>query len=394
MRDFFFIKMKLKLTLLFLLFSLKAFTQQLSETAQVALITVGPGNELYSSFGHSALVIEDTARGISEMYNYGTFDFTTENFYIKFLRGQLPYQISKNKPEQAYNYWTYENRLVTKQVLNLSKIQKQKVYDFLENNYLPENRTYQYKFFYDNCSTRIRDVIANAAKDSLIFDTSLNDDKSFREWIDQYAGYKKWADFGMDIAIGFPSDSLTGYWGAMFIPDNMMFAFDKAKIKHQGIEKPLVTQKYDINKFYIHQPEKKSETVTPLLISALILLLSIATSFFIKNKKLRKGFDYIFYGLLGLSGIILFLLWFFTDHGVTQWNFNILWAFPLIVPFFFIPKTQKPLLYSYTAVLFLFILIQLFHYQSFTLPSYILVLAILIRNYSLLKPQNELRTIE
>lgn len=371
---------------MFWLYSFSAFSQILSPQAEISLITVGPGKELYSSFGHSAIVIEDAISGVNIMYNYGTFDFNTENFYVKFLRGQLPYQLSKNEPIAAYNYWTYENRLITKQVLNLTLTQKQKVFDFLETNYLPANRTYPYKFFYDNCSTRLRDVIINACKDSLSFDSKLNAEKSYRKWIDQYAGHKKWADFGMDIALGFPADSVTGANGAMFIPDNLMAAFDKAKVKINGVEQPLVKTKNEINKYAITPPTIESTILSPVNIFSVSLLIGLIISLLqYKRQTYKPLFDTLIFSILGISGIILFLLWFFTDHGVTELNFNTLWAFPFIIPFFFITKTKQLFIKLYLILIVLFLAIQPFVNESFNSATYLIALLILVRLVTIIK---------
>ncbi len=122
----------------------------------MSVITCGPGtDELYASFGHSAFRVLDRENKIDRVYNYGTFDFNTPNFYGKFAQGKLLYQLS------AYNFGNFlksyhrENRWVKGQVLDLDVNQVQKVFDFLEENAKPENRSYNYDFFYDNCSTKL-----------------------------------------------------------------------------------------------------------------------------------------------------------------------------------------------------------------------------------------------
>ena len=187
-------------TLFLLFFSFTVSAQILTSNAKISLLTVSAGDELYSTFGHSAFRIKDPLQGLDIVFNYGAFDFRTEGFYIKFLKGTLPYQINGQYFENEITSWTSEGRYVTEQILNLSQAQKQGVYDFLQTNYLPENRKYAYKFFYDNCSTRLRDVLKRVCKDSLTFSKTLHADSSYRQWIDIYArkNEKLWADFGMD----------------------------------------------------------------------------------------------------------------------------------------------------------------------------------------------------
>ena len=109
--------MKKLLFLLLLSFSLHA---QLSPQAEVSLITIAPGKDLYSVFGHSSIWIQDPANGIDRVYSYGTFDFDTEYFYWKFLKGILPYTISVNSMQTILDYYgSVEHRTVNMQVLHL-----------------------------------------------------------------------------------------------------------------------------------------------------------------------------------------------------------------------------------------------------------------------------------
>ena len=133
--------------------------QTLSDRAEVSLLTCGPGTDLYATFGHSALQISDPVTGVDRVYNYGTFDFDTEGFYLKFTRGKLNYILSVSGFEYFLREYQYSGRWVYRQVLDLNPEQAQALFDYLEWNALPENREYKYDFFYDNCSTRIRDVL-------------------------------------------------------------------------------------------------------------------------------------------------------------------------------------------------------------------------------------------
>ncbi|WP_373330749.1 Lnb N-terminal periplasmic domain-containing protein [Salmonirosea aquatica] len=325
------------------LFSFSSKAQvQLSPQAKVSLITVGPGDELYSSFGHSALWIYDPVYQLDRAYSYGTFSFETGNFYIKFLRGTLPYTISVNPLMPQFYYWQQENRSVKEQELNLSTRQKQRLFDYLETNLLPQNREYQYKFFYDNCSTRLGDALKAAAGDSLTFPGYTRDTLSFRQWIDRYAYVQKpWADFGMDLAIGSPSDEIATPQQATFLPDNLSAAFSDARVKAGNQEVPLVMETREL---YTATPEADHGWLTPkLFFWALAILIAAFTVWQIQQNKLNFTLDKILFTLVGLTGWLILLLWFGTNHGVTSWNWDILWAFPLWIPFVFsFSKTHKP----------------------------------------------------
>ncbi|WP_337041252.1 lipoprotein N-acyltransferase Lnb domain-containing protein [Emticicia sp. 17c] len=328
--------MKKYLSVLFFIFaSYLSTAQTLSPYATVSLLTIAPGDELYSTFGHSGIRIKDPMQALDIVYNYGAFDFRTKGFYLKFLRGTLPYQISMNYFDDEIYVWSYQKRLVTEQVLNLSREQKQGVYNFLLNNYLPENRQYAYKFFYDNCSSRLRDVLTKVCSDSLRLQTNVHADSSYRQWIDKYArlNHKLWADFGMDLAIGTPSDALTGANGAMFLPDNLKDAFDKAQIKRNGSWQPLVYRKMDLNPHVLQGVVKEDEPVSPnMLFWSLFVAVSLLTFAQLKRNSANFIFDKIFFSVTGIAGWVIVFLWFFTNHGVTEYNLNIIWAYPLLFP--------------------------------------------------------------
>ncbi|MBA4849863.1 DUF4105 domain-containing protein [Emticicia sp. BO119] len=329
------------LLIFFAFISVCSTAQKLSPYATISLLTIAPGDELYSTFGHSGIRIKDPMQGIDLVYNYGAFDFRTKGFYLKFLRGTLPYKISLNYFESelygegGYPGWNQEGRLVEEQILNLSSKQKQEVSDFLAKNYLPENREYAYKFFYDNCSSRLRDVLKTVGGDSLRFQNNIHADSSYRQWIDVYArkNNKLWADFGMDLAIGQPSDCITGADSAMFLPDNLRDAFDNAKIKRNGVWQPLVTQKTVLNPEVLNDVVKEKELITPnILFWSFFVLTGWLTFYQLKKNYTNFLFDKTLFTITGIVGWLIVFLWFFTNHGVTEYNLNIIWAYPLLFP--------------------------------------------------------------
>lgn len=346
---------RLLLVGLFLMQSL-AGTGQLSPDAKVSLVTIGPGSDLYSGFGHSLLWVSDPATGLDRAYNYGTFSYGEGNFYLKFLRGTLPYSLSVHSLNAALPYWKEENRYVKEQVLNLSHEQKQRVFDILEENYLPANREYRYRFFTDNCATRLQDVVIKACGDSLTYTGYTADTLSFREWIDQYAHIQKpWADFGMDLAIGSPADEIATPMHATFLPENLSLAFAGARLKTGTKEVALTGQPVVILE---NRPETHDSLFTPMIcFYVLAILVGIFTWFQLKNKWTNLWLDRTLFFVLGIAGIFLLLLWFGTDHGVTSYNWDVLWANPLLLWLAFLiqpkqtPKWVQFFLIAYALVL-------------------------------------------
>ncbi|ODS84443.1 MAG: hypothetical protein ABS46_03435 [Cytophagaceae bacterium SCN 52-12] len=307
----------------------RAAAQLPDSTTQVSLITVGPGDDLYSSFGHSLFWFSDPAKGLDASYNYGSFTFQTENFYLKFLRGTLPYKIDKAPLDAQVYYWQHENRSVVQQVLNLSAAQKQKLYALLEENYRPENREYRYRFFYDNCATRLQDMLLAACGDSIIYEGYTHETRTFREWIDKYAHRQKpWADFGMDLAIGKTADKTATPMQATFLPDNLHDAFAGARVIAGGKPGPLVAADRVI---YSATPRPAPGFLTPMLFFwALALLTGLFTLWQLRSHRINFAFDKILFTACALAGTVLLLLWFGTDHEDTVLNWDILWASPIL----------------------------------------------------------------
>ncbi|MCE7058995.1 DUF4105 domain-containing protein [Dyadobacter sp. CY343] len=337
--------------------SVNAQLPMLSPEAKASLVTVGPGQELYSGFGHSVLWIYDPVTGVDRAYNYGTFSFGEGNFYIKFLRGTLPYSLSVSEFSLQAAHWQMENRSISEQVLNLSNSQKQKLFEFLENNYLPENREYQYKFFYDNCSTRMSGALQAACGDSLIYNGYTKEKLSFRQWIDRYAYKQKpWADFGMDLAIGAPSDEIATADQATFLPDNMAKAFADAKVKTAKGTEPLVLTTQPL---FTAQPTPPPGFFTPAVCFWTLAVLVLAFTYWqIRKEKINFLLDKILFSIVGLAGWILLVLWFGTNHGVTTWNYDILWAFPLWLPVIFVlSEKKKPYWFQFFLIFYGFLLL-------------------------------------
>jgi hypothetical protein len=319
--------------------------ESLSPSAEFSLITVSPGDELYNCFGHSAFLLQDSTNKIFRMYNYGTFDFGDPNFYWNFVRGKLKYMLAVEDPRDLIGGAKAENRFVIQQLLNLSVMQKQRLYDFLEKNYLPENRFYKYDFFYDNCSSRLRDALVYACGDSLNFNLKpTKDEKSFRGLIDPYLENKRYQDLGMDLGLGLPADAIASPYQYMFLPEYLMDDFADATIKgHNKIEKLVVSQQTIL-------PNEPDDTVTPFYLKpwfafwAFFFLVLGITYYQYKKQTAGHLIDVLIFIPTGLFGLVILFLWFGTDHGVTIKNYNLFWAMPLhliFIPMLLMKKNLK-----------------------------------------------------
>ena len=333
--------LKSSLSFLLFLFFGAAFGQSpLSHFARVSLITVSPGEELYSTFGHSAVWIYDPIQKIDKVYNYGTFDFNDPNFLPKFVRGKLDYFLSVSDSHNLIYGAKYENRGVVQQLLNLSYSQKIKIYNFLENNALPENRFYKYEFFFDNCSTRIRDGFKKTLADSLIFYPKTEKTKTFRNLIDEYLGNQKWGDFGIDLLLGTRTDEVAKPYEYMFLPDYLMNNFDGAKIMIDGKTVNLVEKKNILFAPLPKVPENNFFSSPLFIFWSLFLFVAIVTIYQFLANRYFAVFDIALFLLTGILGGLFLFAWFFTDHRATVNNLNLIWALPFnfFVAFAFVSK--------------------------------------------------------
>jgi hypothetical protein len=316
----------------------------LTRNAQISLITGEPGEELYTKFGHSAIRVHDPAKGIDLVYNYGTFDFDAPGFYPNFLRGKLIYSLSVYDFKRMVYAYKYFNQSLFEQVLSLSYEEKKAAYDFLNNNYLPENRYYLYDFFFDNCSSRIKDVFQDILGPDLVFeDAHIKEYKSFRQLLDEFLEDSQWIDFGIDLLLGMPTDATATSEEYMFLPYKLYNAFDNAMIRRGSEYVSLVISTVVINQS-INIPGNNSFVITPkILFWSLFIIVTGLTLIYGRKIFLNKVIDTTLFISVGLTGIVIFLLWFATDHLATRDNLNLLWAFPphLILPYFILKNSRS-----------------------------------------------------
>lgn len=302
---------------------------KLSNQAYIAAITFGPGQEaVFTAFGHSAFRVYDPVNGIDLAYNYGVFDFDQPNFYLNFARGYNYYKLGVMDYKRMEYAYIYYNRYVHEQILNLTPVQNQRLFDYLEWNAKPENQYYRYDYFYDNCATRLRDVLVKVFNDSVKFDGSyIKTQYTIRELTDLYLKYQPWGDLGIDIGLGLPMDKKASPYEYMFLPDFIESGFAHATILHNKATEPLVKKT-----MIRHQPQPQSFSngvFQPWVVFTVFLLITLFISYRdYKRNKLNQVFDSVLFSLLGVLGWLLFLLWVATDHQAAAKNFNLLWALP------------------------------------------------------------------
>lgn len=329
---------RLPVVVILFFIALTSFSQD-SCHLKVSLLTCAPGEELYSTFGHTAIRVQDPGTGNDLVYNYGTFEFGPD-FYSKFIRGKLLYYLSVEYYNDFRYLYQLESRSIQEQELNLSCAEKQKLFAALQVNALEANRYYRYDFLFDNCTTRARDIIAANTASVVVYKNILpKDPPSFRDLIHSYldAGHQPWSKLGIDLLLGAKLDRRVTNQQAMFLPDYLLKGLDSATTTH-----PLVARKQTI--LQMPSPLGENPVLTPAVVFTALLLLIIVFSFMSSRWAAAtvRVFDFLFFFILGLAGLLLLFMWFGTDHTVCQNNYNLFWALPThVVAAFFVHSKRR-----------------------------------------------------
>jgi len=374
------------LLLLFLSVSAKAQFVPLSETSEISIITIGPGAELYDKFGHSAFRIQDSLNGVDVVFNYGVYDFDTPNFYTKFAQGKLLYQLGVSYYQPFFQSYVAQNRWVKEQTLNLNYTEKQAISDFLWNNARPENKKYKYDFFFDNCATKIRDVVQIVLGDKLEYNEDyIKEELTFRQLIQQNLQANSWGSLGIDIALGAVIDRKAKPIEYQFLPDYVYEAAANAVIIRNGSSESLVKQTTVLFE-NTSTPNESNFLLSPLFVLGILgLIIVVVTYRDYKRNKRSRYLDLFLFFFTGLVGVFLLLLWFATDHTATAYNYNLLWAFPIsILVILAISKRHaSKKLKRYTVMLLLLLVLLTIHWitgvQVFAIGLLPLLVALVVR---------------
>lgn len=319
---------------LFLFFPFYSFSIELSDQTEVSLLTCGEGDELHSFFGHSAIRFKDPVNAVDMCFNWGLFegDPSDPQFKVDFAKGLIKYKVSEEPFEYFMMQYYYEERSVFEQVLNLSSDQINILWKDINENLKPENRYYKYDFFFDNCATKVRDLILNTGGDKL--QLGKHDDASqlsFRQIISHNFSASPWINFGTDIILGKIIDEKATNNNLMFLPRYIEQIFDKSTIEINGKTEPFVIKSQVIyeglDRFNI-----ETSWLTPTLLMWFVFFITFILTVF-RIPFLTKFWDSLILLTFSILGLLICFLWFATEHGSMRSNYNILWANPLLIIF-------------------------------------------------------------
>jgi hypothetical protein len=325
-----------KLTLLFILlvilFTNKVNSQilPLSKNAEVSIITCGTGAEIYSLFGHTAIRIRDTENHIDEVYNYGTFDFSTPNFYLKFVKGDLQYLETSCTFEEFFQEYLYEKRSVDEQILNISRNQKQALFDYLNTSLQSDERFYTYKFIDKNCTTMVINAINKSIGKEIIV-KNTKEDKTYRDILFPYFQGHFFEQLGTSIIFGTKVD-LKG--DELFLPAELQESIKTISYNNR----PFCKENRKILEF------KKEEVPFSWWNNYYVFCLLLALVLIANKNAIYKTY----FITLGFFGLFFIFAGFYSLHKELANNYNILLFNPILfsVVYFQFKNNKKGILYT------------------------------------------------
>lgn len=179
---------------------------------------MGPGDELFTKFGHAALCVTTEQWSPALCFNYGTTDFSRPiGLTVDVLRGRAVFFVSVVDVETMLRTFQHQDRTIYRQTLPLSDEQILQLARHLNKDALPENRAYVYDHFLDNCSTRLRDLIDGVTGGTLST-MSWNQGPTYRDLVDEGLGHSMSLIFLGDLFLGRGLDKETTPYEAMFLP--------------------------------------------------------------------------------------------------------------------------------------------------------------------------------
>jgi hypothetical protein len=370
------------ITFLFIVCLPLVHSQQVSDTS-IYLLTCGPGTDTYSIYGHSAVRIVIPGKSSDKVYNWGVFDFDTPNFAWKFAKGRLDYMVIEQSLQSFVSEYIYEKRYVQSQKMNLSAVETEKLVSLINENLKPENAKYKYDFFYDNCSTRIRDIFEKSVGDKLLYPpVETGDIPTFRKMVAKYQVPVPWLQFGIDLIMGSTSDKKATFRDRMFLPIEMQKELSEAVVNRNGKMIPLLQNPEMILNFPVPVLHPKFLT-SPVSIFTVISILIIVLSGLIKDKTIINLMDILVFSVFSILAILMVFFNYFTDHQQMIWNLNIIWLNPFILFCLGSILLKKTGLIWFRIVFYIstsFLVLHYFLPQEFNIAIMPLVIMIIIRS--------------
>lgn len=307
------------------------------DSVEISLLTCSPGVEVWSLYGHTAIRVRDLKNNEDIVVNYGIFNYNEDNFILRFIFGLTDYQMGIIPYQMFLLEYAREGRSVVQQTLHLSDAEKAAIINALAENYQPANRVYRYNYFYDNCTTRARDILVDYLQGKVEYAVDTEVKRSYREMVHQWNGGHRWARFGNDLLLGLKADFEIDFAQQQFLPNTLQIDFDNAAVvMPDGKKYALVDSTKEILRVNPRNVKNNAsiwDDITPtVFFFSLSVVIFLITIFEFVRRKTFWLLDVALLTLDGLAGLILFAM-VFSQHPTVSLNLQILLLNPLSVAF-------------------------------------------------------------
>ena len=312
------------------------------------LITIDVGNKVADNFGHTALRVIDEANNSDTVFNWGLFDISggVVSFSYNFFKGIMNYRLGTATPAQEFAQYEGQRRTVWQDKINLNNQQKEILYRRLLWNIEPENVVYPYHYFFDNCTTRVRDYLDEALSGKIANSNIGVTGNSFRDQVQSHYQSIGFISFSLDILMNSNIDRQVSAWEELFLPLSLRLAMLDlvSDVAINGQRQKLLTDTEVVMAFPTPPAQADPYRLAAMVLLGPTLLLylllkKIPMSFFATHSRIGlkvPGFSFRVLGILGLltglfSGIYGLLMlgsWFVSDHLDLHHNVNLLLFWP------------------------------------------------------------------
>lgn len=349
------------------------------DSVEVSLLTCSPHEEIYSLYGHTALRYHDLHNNQDIVLNWGVFDFKTRFFVFRFVFGLTDYELGLIDYRTFCKYYRHWGSMITEQVLNFTPDEKIRLEHAVAKNLKPENIVYRYNFFYDNCSTRPRNIIEHAAMGRVEYTPRSDYHPTWRQMVHEKTARHKWATFGNDMLLGLLADQYATQREQEFLPENLLYDFDRAQIiGYDGTSRPLISERRMVVKpgVQLISPGFPLSPIECGVILTIVSLLVFAGEW--KRRKTYKYWDATLMILTGIGGCMLFVM-LFSQHPTTTLNLQLLLINPIHL--FFLPAVLRRRQTRYWTVLIVMVVLFMIGriFQHYAEGIEFLALCLLIR---------------
>jgi hypothetical protein len=354
-----------------------------NDNIEITLLTCSSGKETFSAWGHTAIRVVDKKAKIDVVYNFGIFDFNTPNFYGKFIKGKLNYQLGIHDTFHFYKSYERENRQIVEQKLNITEEEKIKIINRLVYLSQPKNRYYLYRFAGKNCTTEVRNLILENI--STNFKNSPTE-KTQREELNEFLSGRLWLKFSMSLIMGYKIDKKIDSYESMFLPNYLCRELRNFKVGDESIIEKETIFNQVVDPYKSNYPSLANPIFTFLLLLIIVLLF---ISKYLQNTVLF---------ITGLTGLVVLLVSLITEHPELQYNLNLLWLNPLYILMVFKfnkrPKLKIGIVYLIQSLIIVMIPIWIFKVQYFELSYLPFFIILSIFNLRTLFPELRLSIIK